>query len=746
MREKFELWENVERQLLEEGNRTFLIDEPGRTTTLSEFWTLSGRVYGFLKRKGITYEDVVMFCLPRSSAIYAAMLGTLRAGAAFVCTEAGFSSERTDYIRRDCNFRFYVDENVWQQILETEALDGAEPVDLHDKAFIAYTSGTTGNSKGAIHEYGTITLLNGKSIIRDSILPIIPPFDFISNSILLFKALYYHNTLAVVPAQYKKDCDLLFAYMKAVGITEAYLSPSFLRMHGIPNIGLKRVIISSESADGLMIEGIDNYNLYASTEGGCTISTYHITEPLSPMPIGRGVLNMKVLRQDGKEVDFGEKGELCFQQPYFRGYVNLPQKTAETIHDGWVHSGDQAIRLPDGNMAITGRINEQFKIGGYVICPEDIQNALKSALGIKNSIVRGFVFKDLNSICAFYTDPIDIDQAEAEKSLLKYIPQYMIPTNYYRIESFPMLPTGKKNKTALLPPEGSWSQFFDEAICGTEIIGIGRTATVYSFGAEKVVKLFDKSFPLCKIVNEQKRSQIVYTLGVPCPETFGIVRSGECYGIMFESYSECKTFEEALEDDFGGYKSLMREFIKGVRHLHTIPACDVRLPNQKKFLHEHADKLSGTYGIEQVEMIRNILRHIPDRNTLLHIDCHIGNCFITEKGPVFFDFTFASYGHTIFDLYAMYAHMVFWPSVDRKDKLTVEQCRTAFDFYLSEYLGTDDRQYLYDAERQLKCICTVYILLTRSIAPGTFSEQLLNSALSELKDESEWFCTQTVIG
>jgi len=746
MREKFELWEIVESQILEEGNRTFLIDEPGKTTTLSEFWTLSGRVYGFLKRKGITYEDVVMFCLPRSSAIFAAMLGTLRAGAAFVCTEAGFSSKRTDYIRRDCNYRFYVDENVWQQILETEALDGAEPVDLHDKAFLAYTSGTTGNSKGVIHEYGTITLLNGKAIIRDSILPIIPPFDFISASILLFKALYYHSTLAVVPMQYKKDCNLLFTYMEAVGITEAYLSPSFLRMHGIPNIGLKQVIMSSESADGLMIEGIDNYNLYASTEGGCTISTYHITEPLSPMPIGKGVLNMKVMRQDGKEADFGEKGELCFQQPYFRGYLNLPQKTAEAIRDGWVHSGDQAICLPDGNMAITGRINEQFKIGGYVICPEDIQNALRSALGIKNSIVRGFVFKDLNSICAFYTDPVDIDQAEAEKALLKYIPQYMIPTSYYRLDSFPMLPTGKKDKRALTPPEGNWSQFFDEAICGTEIVGSGRSGTVYSFGASKVVKIFDKDYPLSLIVHEQKKAQAAYTLGVPSPKTFGIVRTGESYGIMFESYSECKTFEEALEYDFGSYKSLIREFIKGVRHLHTIPVSGGILSDVREPLYQYADKVSAIYESEQIEMILSILRHIPDRNTFLQFDCHIDNCFVTDNGPVFFDFIFGGYGHAIFDLYAMYSHLVFWPSVDKKGKLTVEQCREVFDFYLSEYLGTDNRQHLSDAEHQLKCIRTALFLLTSPQMPGQFSEELLNGILSELKDDSEWFCKQVVIG
>jgi len=535
IRKPFELWKVIEQQLAEEGDRVFVIDEPDQTTTLSELWTLSGRVYNFLKSNGITYEDVVMFHLPRSSAFFAAMIGTLRAGAAFVCTEAGFSSERTDHIRKDCSYRLYVDEQVWQRILKTEAIDGAEPVDLHDKAFIAYTSGTTGNPKGVIHEYGTITLLNRETILNDSIQPVIPPFDFVSIPITLFSSIYFRNSVAVVPMQYKKDFNQLVSYLRAVGTTGGYLSPSFLRAHGLPDLGWKRLVASSESADGLMMEGVDNYNLYASTEAGCMVSFYHITEPLSPMPIGRGILNMKVLREDGTEADAGEKGELCYQQPYFRGYHNLPRKTAETIRDGWVHSGDQAVRYPDGNVAITGRISEQFKIGGYIISPEEIQKALKSALGIKNSVVRGFVFKDLNSICVFYTDPVDIDQAEAEKALLRYIPQYMIPTNYYRLDRFPMLPTGKKDKTALLPPEGSWSQFFDEAICRTDVISSDDAGTVYTFGAHKVIKLFNQDYPLSKIVDEQKKSQAAHAQDASKPETFGIIRSGERYGIMYEA-------------------------------------------------------------------------------------------------------------------------------------------------------------------------------------------------------------------
>ena len=174
--------------------------------------------------------------------------------------------------------------------------------------------------------------------------------DFVSTPIILMYSLFYTITLAVVPAQYKKSDDLLLSYMKEVGTTGGYFSPSFVRTHDVTDLGWSRVNLSSEPADGLMVKGTRNYNLYASTESGRIISAYRITEPVSPTPIGPGFLQMKIIREDGSETADGETGEVCYLQPYFRGYQHLPEKTAETIHDGWVHSGDSGKRLKDGNI------------------------------------------------------------------------------------------------------------------------------------------------------------------------------------------------------------------------------------------------------------------------------------------------------------------------------------------------------------------------------------------------------------
>ena len=156
-------WKNKEStalQLLESWviktpNRRFLVFEPGVTSTFKEMWDLSGKIYAYLKSHGIKAEDVVMYCLPRGIELLACMIGTMRAGAAFVLTETG-NDKRTEFIRKDCRCKLYVDESDWNDIIQTEPLEGYEQIHLHSLCYIAYTSGTTSNPKGVLHEYGSL--------------------------------------------------------------------------------------------------------------------------------------------------------------------------------------------------------------------------------------------------------------------------------------------------------------------------------------------------------------------------------------------------------------------------------------------------------------------------------------------------------------------------------------------------------------------------------------------------------------
>ena len=135
--------------------RVCLIYHPDERMTFSELWLLSGRVYSYLKRRGIGKEDRVLYTLPRGLSLYAAMVGTMRAGAAFILTETG-NDERTEFIRKNSEAKTVIGEKEWREIEKTESLEGYEKVDLHALLYIAYTSGTTASPKGVLHEYGSL--------------------------------------------------------------------------------------------------------------------------------------------------------------------------------------------------------------------------------------------------------------------------------------------------------------------------------------------------------------------------------------------------------------------------------------------------------------------------------------------------------------------------------------------------------------------------------------------------------------
>ena len=99
--------------------------------TNKKLWELSGKIYAWLN------------CLPRGVELYACIIGTIRIGAAFVLTETDNNPKRTEFIKQDCKCKLFVDEDCWKEIINTDSLDGYEPVNLHNLCYIAYTSGKT---------------------------------------------------------------------------------------------------------------------------------------------------------------------------------------------------------------------------------------------------------------------------------------------------------------------------------------------------------------------------------------------------------------------------------------------------------------------------------------------------------------------------------------------------------------------------------------------------------------------------
>ncbi|MCQ2457616.1 MAG: AMP-binding protein [Clostridia bacterium] len=436
--------------------------------TYSELWNRSGRIYGALKARGIGREDTVMLFLPRHPMMIVALLGVLRAGAAVTLAEDTCPEERLAYMKADCGVRFVIDRDFYEKAQEGPSLSGREPLYPHDAGMIFYTSGTTGKPKGILHEYGKIDIgIAGTVTDEDAVdfdrcdrFAFVPPFNFSAVMIHGLPELYTANTLYILSYHVSKNFKRLRELLEKERITGLFLSPSVLRVYneGFPYV--RSIMTGSEPASRLCIPGHEITVHYAMTESLYCVSKYVLTQESTDAPIatrdtGR---NIRILGEDGTPVKDGETGEICFPDPYFRGYINMPEKTREVFRDGLFHSGDLGYRSENEDIFIKGRADDMIKINGNRIEPGEIEAAAREVSGIGNVVAKGFV-SDRRSYVALYYPAKEADEtclfrdaALARRRLSEKLPSYMIPSYFVPIETMPLNANGKLSRSLLPEP------------------------------------------------------------------------------------------------------------------------------------------------------------------------------------------------------------------------------------------------------------------------------------------------------
>ena len=425
---------------------------------------ISGRVYAYLKARNVGKEDFVMIKLPRGVQPIIATIGVWRAGAAFVIVEDTLAPERIDYIYKDCNCKITITSEVWEEINQCEPLDGYEETDPHDAAYAVYTSGTTGNPKGVLHEYGNLERLvrsanfEGEEMFSPGErFALAAPLNFVASLMVLSYSLYRGcGSSYILSYSTVKNPVALIKFLLLKRITLFFLTPTYARKFaGKTGPFLKKMAVGSEPANNFHLKGVINYNMYAQSESGVVTCMFVIDREYDVCPVGKPQFDLKyrVVDDDGNDVPVGEIGEFIFENPYVRGYINLPEETKKAFKDGYFYTADLVQVLPDGNVAICGRKSDMIKINGNRIEPAEIEAAIQSILSIDWCAVRGFVSDEHSFICAYYKDDISFDEDDLRAQLQKRLPYYMIPAYFMKIDSIPVKPNGKMDRNALPKPE-----------------------------------------------------------------------------------------------------------------------------------------------------------------------------------------------------------------------------------------------------------------------------------------------------
>jgi fatty-acyl-CoA synthase len=281
-------------------------------------------------------------------------------------------------------------------------------VDERDPHVFLYTSGTTGDPKGAMLSHRSYVLQSGYTqgmvgLGEDDVgLCMFPMFHMGGWA----APLGYWASGGTVVIMEKADPGEILRTVARERVSYLYLIPTLYNaVLALPEF--ERADLSSLRALGsgtsvmteaqvrTIVERFRNPNLfivYGQTEAGPVASLRPRDVPRKPTSVGKPALNVDVRVVDaaGDDVCHGEAGEIVCRSEYnMLGYWRLPEATAQTIRDGWVHTGDLATVDEEGFLFIAGRVKEMIKCGGENIFPAEVERCLLAHPAIAEAAVFG---------------------------------------------------------------------------------------------------------------------------------------------------------------------------------------------------------------------------------------------------------------------------------------------------------------------------------------------------------------------
>ena len=164
-------------------------------------------------------------------------------------------------------------------------------------------------------------------------------------------------------------------------------------------------------------------------------------------------IDMKVVADDGRECGPGEEGELLIKGPHVTpGYWNKPEATAETIVDGWLHTGDMARRDDEGYFTIIGRSKDMFISGGENVYPAEVESVMLAFPGVSEAALVGVPHEVWGEVGKAFVVPApgaDLDVDGLLEFMASRLAKYKLPREVVPIEEMPKTVIGKIDKKVL---------------------------------------------------------------------------------------------------------------------------------------------------------------------------------------------------------------------------------------------------------------------------------------------------------
>ena len=456
----------------------------------------ANKIANSLVEKGVGREIIVGVVLERCCDFYAVRQGILKAGGAFAVAAPDYPDDRIQFIFEDAGVPFIITTKelagerkemfsklsgtilLLEDLLENKNTQNPDiKIEEHDLCYCIYTSGSTGKPKGVMIEH--INLANFVNpdprnsetygyVSRGSVSLSMAAMTFDVSVLEEFIPLTNGLTAVIASDEEILNPVMLGDLILKNGVDIMTTTPTYLsNMIDLPQLReaasrIKVFDVGAEAFPPALYDKIrtvnpDAYimNGYGPTETTISCTMKVITDSKN-ITIGapNGNVQVYVVDKENKILPDGETGELVVAGlGVGRGYINLPEKTAEVFislnGEKAYKTGDLAKITPEGEIEFFGRIDNQIKLRGLRIELGEIEEVINSYEGIITSIT---VPVDNQYLCCYFMADREISSEALSDYASESLAHYMVPDVFIQLEKMPLTQNGKIDKKALPKP------------------------------------------------------------------------------------------------------------------------------------------------------------------------------------------------------------------------------------------------------------------------------------------------------
>jgi amino acid adenylation domain-containing protein len=471
--------------------------------TYAELQTKANRLAQHLRSFGVGRGDLVAIGLERSIELVLAELAILKCGAAYVPLDQNAPLERQSFMLADCRPRVVlsasgrtVPEIAGVKRVDLDALsfsedaphEAAVAVDGEASAYVMYTSGSTGQSKGVVIPHRAVARLvlnNGYAEFRagDRIaFASNPAFD--ASTLEVWAPLLNGGCIVVIDQAVLLHPESLARQLQHDAVDVLWLTAGLFQRYadalGQGFSRLRYLIVGGDVVDPAAVARVLRrsppqhlLNGYGPTETTTFATTFEIrsaAEADRAIPIGRPIANTQIYILDGhrEPVPIGVAGEIHIGgDGVGRGYLNRAELTAERFladpfspvpHARMYRTGDLGRWRADGNIEFLGRNDFQVKLRGFRIELGEIEAQLLRCAGVAEAVAVAREDEPGEKRLVGYVTArpgADLSVAQLRSELARVLPEYMIPSAVVRLEALPLTPNGKLDRKGLPLPDAA---------------------------------------------------------------------------------------------------------------------------------------------------------------------------------------------------------------------------------------------------------------------------------------------------